>query len=158
NNAIGLRLGRIFSGQTGRELEIGEAPYKGLASFEEADAALFFGREHLVGELAARTVGAGLLAVVGASGSGKSSVIAAGLVPSLRAGLLPGRGRWRAATIRPGDHPLAELATADPAADDERFVLVVDQFEELFTLCRDEDERAAFADRLCGLAADPDRY
>ena len=55
----------------------------------------FFGREQLVGELAARTVGAGLLAVVGASGSGKSSVIAAGLLPSLRAGLLPGSERWR---------------------------------------------------------------
>ena len=72
-----------------------ECPYKGLASFEEADASLFFGRERLVGELAARTVGVGMLGVVGASGSGKSSVIAAGLLPSLEAGLLPGSERWR---------------------------------------------------------------
>src|SRR4029450_8163656 len=108
-------------------------PYKGLASFEEEDARLYFGRERLVGELAARTVGAGLLAVVGASGSGKSSVIAAGLVPSLRAGLLPGSERGRGSPIRPGDQPVTELETAlagRPA--DERLVLVVDQFEEVF--------------------------
>ena len=91
------------------ETDAGECPYKGLASFEEEDARLFFGRERLVGELAARTVGAGLLAVVGASGSGKSSVIAAGLLPSLRAGLLPGSERWRSVVIRPGEHPLAAL-------------------------------------------------
>ena len=70
NNAIGLKLGRLYSGEANAELEQGEAPYKGLASFEESDAALFFGREQLIGELAARTVGSGLLAVVGASGAG----------------------------------------------------------------------------------------
>jgi len=158
NNAIGLKLGRLYSEEAKIELEHGQAPYKGLASFEESDAALFFGREQLVGELAARTVGAGLLAVVGASGSGKSSVIAAGLLPSLGAGLLPGSERWKTVSMRPGERPLAELATVDAGTVDERLVLVVDQFEEVFTLCHDEDERTGFVDRLVGLASDPERF
>jgi ABC-type dipeptide/oligopeptide/nickel transport system ATPase subunit len=70
-----------------------ECPYKGLAAFEVDDAAYFFGRERLVGELSARTVGVGMLGVVGPSGSGKSSAVLAGLVPSLAAGLLPGSER-----------------------------------------------------------------
>lgn len=155
NNVIGLKLGRLYSAEPGVvDLEPGEAPYKGLASFEEHDAALFFGREQLVGELAARTVAAGLLAVVGASGSGKSSVIAAGLLPSLRAGLLPGSERWQAVSIRPGEHPLATLPAL---GGDDRLVLVVDQFEELFTICTDESERAAFVAGLVELARQPER-
>src|SRR5262245_56145508 len=157
NNVIGLKLARLFSVD---EVEVATyaCPYKGLASFEEADARFFFGRERLVGELAARTVGAGLLAVVGSSGSGKSSVVAAGLVPSLRAGLLPGSERWRTITLRPGDHPLVELAQADAnAAGEGRLVLVIDQFEEVFTACSDEEERAAFVGELVKRAADPDR-
>ena len=87
----------------------GVCPYKGLAQFEADDSRSFFGRERLVGELAARTVAAGFLCVVGASGSGKSSAIAAGLLPSLDAGLLPGSERWTHLSMRPGEHPLAEL-------------------------------------------------
>ena len=154
NNVIGLKLGRLYGADQSVELAVGEAPYKGLAAFEEADASLFFGREQLVGELAARTVGTGLLAVVGASGSGKSSVIAAGLVPSLRAGLLPGSEHWRATIVRPGEHPQAELPEIDGK---ERLVLVVDQFEEVFTLCADEAEREAFVRRLVEIADDPER-
>jgi WD40 repeat protein/class 3 adenylate cyclase len=161
NNVIGLKLGRIYGGE-GQITTDAECPYKGLASFEEADAAYFFGRERLVGELAARTVQVGLLGLVGASGSGKSSVVAAGLFPSLRAGLLPGSERWRSVAMRPGIHPMAELAGAlshvaptpsegdaleaaiDAVGDDGRLVISVDQFEEAFTLCDDEDERDAF--------------
>ncbi|HET7429326.1 MAG TPA: hypothetical protein VFJ66_07725, partial [Gaiellales bacterium] len=119
----------------------------------------FFGREQLVGELAARTVGAGVLAVVGASGSGKSSVLAAGLVPSLRAGLLPGSDRWHIASMRPGDHPAAELDVVldEPRDPDGRLVLVVDQFEELFSSAVAEPERSACVDALTSLAADPER-
>src|SRR5678815_457518 len=81
NNVIGLKLARLYGvEETSVEPDAGMCPYKGLASFEQEDAGLFFGRERLVGELAARTVGTGLLSVVGASGSGKSSVIAAGLL------------------------------------------------------------------------------
>ena len=69
-------------------------PFKGLASFEVADAPYFFGRERLVAELVARLVGAPLLGVVGPSGSGKSSVVRAGLLPALAGGVLPGSEDW----------------------------------------------------------------
>jgi len=165
NNVIGLKLGRLYSVE-GRDFPPVEAcPYKGLAQFEAEDSAYFFGRERFVGELAARTVQVGLLGVVGASGSGKSSVIAAGLLPSLRAGLLPGSEQWEQASIRPGEHPMDELRAAfgteveDPLAEaieamppDRRLVLVVDQFEETFTICPTEEERAAFIDALVGTA------
>src|SRR5579884_1441277 len=152
NNVIGLKLARLYAAEPGTETAEGVCPYKGLASFAAEDARLFFGRERLVGELAARTVGAGLLAVVGASGSGKSSAIAAGLVPSLAAGLLPGSARWRVESIRPGEHP-----RVPPLDASERNVLVVDQFEELFTVCNDEHERAAFVNALVDRARDPER-
>ena len=70
-------------------------PYMGLASFAAAQADLFFGRERLVAELVARLVGSPLLAVIGPSGSGKSSAVRAGLLPALAAGVLPGSERWR---------------------------------------------------------------
>jgi WD40 repeat protein/class 3 adenylate cyclase len=160
NNVIGLKLGRLYGGDHATvERSSSACPYKGLAPFEEGDAAVFFGRERLVGELAARTVGVGLLAVVGASGSGKSSVLAAGLLPSLQAGLLPGSDRWAAAVVRPGEHPLEELAALPAGIPDEegRLVLVVDQFEEVFTACQDEDERSRFVDSLLSAAGNPER-
>ena len=160
NNVIGLKLARFYGGEE-RPVEraAGECPYKGLASFEEEDARLFFGRERLVGELAARTVGAGLLAVLGASGSGKSSVIAAGLLPSLGAGLLPGSERWRSLVTRPGEHPLAALdaLSISDKDRDERLVLVIDQFEELFTTCHDEEERSRFVEQVVAIARDAER-
>ena len=157
STAIALKLGRIY-GEAAPEALDGACPYKGLAAFGEADAAYFYGRERLVGELAARTVGMGLLGVVGPSGSGKSSVVLAGLLPSLAAGLLPGSERWGHAILRPGEHPLAALEGALASCDrGTRLVLVVDQFEELFTTTTDEAERSAFIARLVELAADPER-
>ncbi|MEA2508548.1 MAG: hypothetical protein QOG21_630, partial [Actinomycetota bacterium] len=158
NNVIGLKLARLYGDSSSRDADGSICPYKGLASFGEADARFFFGRERLVGELAARTVAAGLLAVVGASGSGKSSAIGAGLLPSLRAGVLPGSTRWRPFVMRPGEHPLADLDRVELSSNgDERLVLVVDQFEEVFTTCQDESERVGFVDRLVALATDPDQ-
>ena len=120
-------------------------PYKGLATFDAADAEYFFGRERLVAELVARLVGAPLLAVVGPSGSGKSSVLRAGLLPALAGGVLPGSDGWTQALIRPGERPLRELGRATRRlAREWRRVLAVDQFEELFTACPDETERAEF--------------
>ena len=87
-------------------------PFKGLASFDIEDADYFFGRERLVAELVARVTGARLTGIVGASGSGKSSVLRAGLLAALAAGVLPGSERWPIAVMRPGEHPLAELETA----------------------------------------------
>ena len=73
-------------------------PYKGLASFDEVDADYYFGRDRLIAELVARLVGNGFLGFVGASGSGKSSALRAGLLPALAGGVLPGSDRWM-----PGD-------------------------------------------------------
>ncbi|MCP9952650.1 hypothetical protein LUX33_32270 [Actinomadura madurae] len=148
-----------------------ECPYPGLAAFQERDARWFFGRDVLVGRLADRLReqdGRGLSAVFGASGSGKSSLVRAGLIPALPDG-------WRPALLTPGAHPLAAVAAAvtavtggeadvlrkalgeDPGAlgahaagwlarrpDGTRLLIVVDQFEEVFTLCADAAERAAF--------------
>jgi WD40 repeat protein/tRNA A-37 threonylcarbamoyl transferase component Bud32 len=146
----------------------GIRPFKGLASFEPVDADYFFGRERLVAELVARLVGAGFLGIVGPSGSGKSSVLRAGLLPALAGGVLPGSEGWRRLLLRPGERPLDELrrvlvsGAKDPLAEaldalpaNGRLLLAVDQLEELFTACRSDDERAAFADALVRAAADP---
>jgi DNA-binding SARP family transcriptional activator len=91
-------------------------PYKGLRAFGEADSADFFGRDALVGRLVARLEEVAhadrLLAVVGPSGSGKSSVVRAGLIPALRAGVAADGGPWRIATMVPGVAPFRELAAA----------------------------------------------
>jgi AAA ATPase domain len=159
NNAIELRLRRIYAPALTTDEVGGECPYMGLAAFGAEQADRFFGRERLVGELAARTVATGLLALVGPSGSGKSSLVSAGLLPSLAAGLLPGSRRWDAVVIRPGTRPMMAFPTdALSRADSERrLVLAVDQFEEVFTLCADETERAVFLEALGEAAADPDR-
>lgn len=133
-------------------------PFKGLASYEVGDAEYFFGRERLVAELVARLVGAPLLAVVGPSGSGKSSVMRAGLLPALAGGVLPGSEDWGQVLLRPGGHPVRELAAARAGHDGERrVVLAVDQFEETFTVCADESQRAEFVSELVHAAQDPAR-
>jgi WD40 repeat protein/class 3 adenylate cyclase len=162
DNVIAAHLRRIYdAGRAPEDSPAGavaaraaeSCPYKGLGAFDEMDSSYFFGREQLIGELAAKTVGTGLLGVVGPSGSGKSSVVLAGLVPSLEAGLLPGSQRWEHAVIRPGRHPLAALeeVVGLPQPERGRLVLVVDQFEEVFTTS-DPGERAAFIRRLVELA------
>ncbi|HEX5589472.1 MAG TPA: LuxR C-terminal-related transcriptional regulator [Candidatus Limnocylindrales bacterium] len=153
-------------------------PFKGLASYEAVDARYFFGREPVVAALVAKLVGAGMLGLVGPSGSGKSSVLRAGLLPALADGVLPGSDRWTVGTLRPGATPSAELRAAIAAAlrragldppesgtvSDAldrlpvgvRLVVVADQFEELFTVCADEEERAAFVAELVRLSRDAD--
>jgi DNA-binding SARP family transcriptional activator/WD40 repeat protein len=133
-------------------------PYKGLAAFDIDDAQYFFGREQLVAELVARLVGAPLLGVVGASGSGKSSALRAGLLHALAGGVLPGSDGWSRALLRPGEHPMRELQRAVAnVGDGHRTLLVVDQFEELFTACRDEQQRGEFVAELVRAARDSDR-
>ena len=147
----------------------GICPFKGLASFEQVDADYFFGRERLVAELVARLVGAGFLGIVGPSGSGKSSVLRAGLLPAIAGGVLPGSEGWRRLLLRPGERPLEELrrvlgsGAKDPLAEaldslpaNGRLLLAVDQLEEVFTACRSDAERAAFVDTLARATADPD--
>jgi WD40 repeat protein/O-acetyl-ADP-ribose deacetylase (regulator of RNase III) len=160
-------------------------PYRGLFAFQEEHAPMFFGREELTRQLLDRLrdtlwTGQGyrLLAIIGPSGSGKSSLARAGLVAALRNGALPGSENWRLADCRPGDDPLDSLSAALYRAgviglreaddlrrgmlDSERalhyvtyetspeaqLVLLVDQFEEIFALCRDVAVRQAFIDNL----------
>ena len=128
-------------------------PYKGLAPYDRADSAFFFGRERLVAEMVARLVGARLLGIVGPSGGGKSSALRAGLLPELACGVLPGTEDWAYALLRPGEHPLRSLEAATATtAPHRRLLIAVDQFDEAFTLCADEAERAAFVDALVGSA------
>jgi WD40 repeat protein len=156
-------------------------PYRGLASFQPEDAGWFYGRERLTEVLIAHLAGqldsGGLLVAVGPSGSGKSSLLRAGMIPALRSGALaaPGADAWPVALFTPGSRPVHALAAqlapltgadaaimasgllADPGLGAEllrqrRVVLVVDQFEEVFAACQDEAERRSFIAAL-GAAA-----
>lgn len=139
----------------------GIAPYKGLLFFEESDSDLFFGRETLTTHLADRVADLAIdsssrfLAVVGASGSGKSSLVRAGLAVALR------HAGWDVCIFTPGTDPLKalemQLEFDQERAGSERLLILVDQFEETFTLCRDESARVLFIDRLLGLAQEPSR-
>lgn len=161
-------------------------PYKGLEAFEEADAADFHGRDDLVAGILKRFHAAGvrsrLVLVVGGSGTGKSSVVRAGVLPHLRAGVVPGSGRWLITTCTPGANPFQRLADAltrvsvnhaVEAADldrpggidacaalvagDDEVLLLIDQLEELFTLAEPVVQRR-FLDGLAGaLTAAPSR-
>jgi signal transduction histidine kinase len=162
-------------------------PYRGLLAFREQDALFFFGREVLTERLLEAVQGPSpAVAVVGPSGSGKSSVVSAGLLPRLRQA--PSANEWIIVRLRPGEKPFEELANAllpplepemtrtdrlievpklrnalregrvtlsrvaatileqSPGAG--RLLLVIDQFEELYTLCSDMDTRHAFLDCL----------
>src|SRR5215217_3673125 len=158
-SVVELQSARERAGLVARDVDDDRAPmvcpYKGLAPFDADDAEYFFGRERLVAELVARLVGAPLLAIVGPSGSGKSSVMRAGLLPALAGGVLPASENWTQAVIRPGEQPVRELRRATRRLSREwHRVLAVDQFEELFTACQDEAERAEFADSLVRAARD----
>jgi hypothetical protein len=135
------------------ELQASEfCPYKNLQAFTEQDRDYFFGRAAVVENLLKKLrSNPGLLAVIGASGSGKSSLVQAGLLPRLRQGAIPGSETWGFLIARPGSAPLEALTRAGlPAKADlseaiatwltqnpgyTRLVLVLDQFEEIFTTC-----------------------
>jgi class 3 adenylate cyclase/WD40 repeat protein len=119
-----------------------ECPYRGLLAFEADDRHLFFGREEVVAEALTRVASGRLLAVVGASGSGKSSILRAGLLAAVQAGELDGARTGR--VITPGAEPPLTLD------DDPGEMLVVDQFEELYTQCRDPEHRSRFIGALLG--------
>lgn len=168
----------------------GFPPYKGLYFFDEVDADLFFGREELTASLVERLMsgleaGHRFLAIIGASGSGKSSVARAGMIPSLR--WQQSSAGWPIFTLTPTTHPLEALAeiiqansrsrqtnnkltedlskntqtldlfleSAAKSAGTSHALLVVDQFEELFTLCRNETEQFTFIKNLLTAAFPP---
>ena len=155
--------------------DLAAAPYPGLAAFQRGDGERFFGREDLANDLVRRLSQQRFLAVFGASGSGKSSLLRAGLLPRLDTDAQSST----ALLFTPGPHPLEECAITlateagttagrlctelaqDPAnlhrlirqilagrPSTAEVILVVDQFEEIFTLCRSEEERASFVSAL----------
>lgn len=88
-------------------------PFPGLRSFEPEEDHLFFGREHRVDELLEKLASHRFIAVIGASGTGKSSLVKAGLIPSLRSGMMTSAGsNWRIAVCTPGADPIGNLATS----------------------------------------------
>ncbi len=122
----------------------GACPYRGLMAFGAEDDDLFFGREDIVASILERLLESGFMAVVGPSGSGKSSVVRAGVVPALR------RARkGRVVVLTPGPDPVAELRRALAGGSPE--LVVVDQLEEAFALCPDEASRERFFDGLLDL-------
>jgi WD40 repeat protein/DNA-binding SARP family transcriptional activator len=139
-----------------REPRAAVCPFKGLASFDRADADYFCGRELVIANLVTRLATNTLVGLIGPSGIGKSSVLRAGVLPALQGGVLPGSDRWPQFVFRPGAHPCDELRPA-LGAEGERIVLAVDQFEEVFTVCSDDAERSAFIDELVRAAAEVDR-
>ncbi|MEU4598196.1 NACHT and WD repeat domain-containing protein [Nocardia sp. NPDC023988] len=116
-------------------------PYPGLRAYRPEEHTLFFGREQATADFAALVRDTtGIVVLIGASGAGKSSLLAAGLRPAIE---------LSAVTITPGETPATAL---DAALGEDPAVLIVDQFEELFTLCEDEAERSAFLTSLTELA------
>lgn len=136
--------------------EAAKPPYLGLARFDADDYECFFGRDRLVDQLVELVGSKYVTVVAGPSGSGKSSLLRAGLIHRLRQAE-PRQARPAAIRIlTPGPHPARTHAgILDPRATRAGTVMVVDQFEEVFTLCTDRAERARFLDLLC-TAARPD--
>jgi formylglycine-generating enzyme required for sulfatase activity len=170
-----------FDATTQPEIPDSRCPYIGLESFNDDNKHLFYGRDLLIRELLDQVLVSRLVTAVGPSGSGKSSVVLAGLLPRLEDGALPGSDEWHYyPTIVPSAAPLTQLAKllepdgADSAEwipdnydaflrDTEHLtklvqanssdtaVITIDQFEETFTLCHDDRERDAFIDNLLDL-------
>lgn len=138
------------------EEDVAASPYKGLARFEPDDRDNFFGRAELVAELAAAIARHRIVALVGGSGSGKSSLLRAGLVPALRNEEDPRRRPAVVRVITPSDRPDPSLLASDAAHEGDTIVLI-DQFEELFTLCHDHCARARFVDALLAARAPESR-
>lgn len=163
-------------------------PYKGLIAFSEADELTFYGRETITHHLLGRMAEEGndrFLAIVGPSGSGKSSLVSAGLVPAFRRGALPGSEKWFIVNVVLGTHPLEDLEAAllriavDPpesimdalVADEQglawaaksilpqdgnsELVLIFDQFEDLFIRGANSADIAFFINSLCAAVNDP---
>ncbi|MDX3727470.1 nSTAND1 domain-containing NTPase [Streptomyces caniscabiei] len=130
-------------------------PYRGLVRFEPDDRELFFGRDRLIDELSELGCASPFAVVFGASGSGKSSLLRAGLIPLLRERIAQQGRRAVLRIFTPGARPAATYGhLLAPKADDPESWVVVDQFEEVFTLCRERAERDRFLDLLLD-ARDP---
>lgn len=147
-------------------LDTANNPWMGLNAYSSEQAPLFFGRERCISEIIDRIVCGerpGLVAVVGASGTGKSSVVKAGVLPRLEdppLELAETIGSWTVARLpRLGPEPVGLLKEArvrlEGAATETRTLLFIDQFEELYTHCRDREQRTAFLEELRQLIDGP---
>jgi uncharacterized protein YjbI with pentapeptide repeats len=166
---------RLVSSPTWQSLGKIRSPYKGLEAFTQADAGNFYGREEMIERYAKLVAAAPLVPIIGASGSGKSSLVQAGLIPFLKQ---DSASDWQILTMRPGRNPFDALAKAifnaeradlqtieldvDLASDchlltqklaqiripQHRILLFIDQFEELFTQSDDEAARQVFLQSL----------
>ncbi|MCG8419618.1 MAG: protein kinase [Proteobacteria bacterium] len=183
-------LDRLTPGRGGLVLGGDESPFTGLAAFQESESDRFFGRNREIASVVAQLRNQPLVTLVGPSGSGKSSLIRAGVIPGLKRS---GEG-WHSLVVRPGRHPLDALATmlsdlhdetmstggspdeaGDPPSGERlrdqpgllgqilrararrkqgKIIVLVDQFEELYTLGADAGERTAFVTCLEGAADD----
>ncbi|HHP7244649.1 MAG TPA: caspase family protein [Elainellaceae cyanobacterium] len=115
-------------------------PYKGLSAFEQGDRDYFYGRKKAVREVINRLGGeTRFLAVIGPSGCGKSSLVKAGLLPELENDVLPGSSQWVVETFTPGEYPLMKLEEVLHRHQQSQspLLMVIDQFEEIFTLCKE---------------------
>ena len=123
-----------------------ENPYLGLYAFEAEQEKYFCGREEAVKILITHLTNSRFIPVIGYSGSGKSSLIKAGLLPQLSRDRIPGSSHWPVESFTPGKHPLGKLVDILARYRDQNqpFVIFIDQFEEVFTLCEDESERRSF--------------
>jgi WD40 repeat protein len=131
-------------------------PYRGLNPFTEAQAKFFFGRKQEVDRLVNKLrLDPRLLLILGPSGSGRSSIVQAGLIPQLRSGVLPGSDRWHIMLTRPADNPFQQLTIQGLATESKnlteavrawlsqhpeyaQIVVILDQFEELLVNCPEE--------------------
>jgi hypothetical protein len=193
-------------GRTGRSGSLLRGPYRRLRAFEESDREYFLARDDAITEVLRRLsdTGSGIVVVSGVSGTGKSSLLRAGMLPRLRSNGLAGAPEarsWPCLLFTPGTAPLDELAAqvaalagsdvagarrslaaaperfgllarravlararrlaeragrGAPVASRQRLLLVIDQFEQLFTRCPDESERRAFITALHSAAVPPD--
>ena len=128
-------------------------PYKGLHAFGQEDAGDFFGRTEFVNQVIDRLQQDAFLAIVGPSGSGKSSAVRAGVIPTLRNGAMDGPETGSIAIMTPGSQPLAALDALLADLDlTQPALLFIDQLEELYTLTDDTDVHARFLHHLVATA------
>lgn len=149
-----------------------DPPYPGMRSYREDESSIFFGRSREIEDLTNLLRKQRFLVLIGPSGSGKSSLVRAGLIPALRKSTAFGQGKWLIRDFRPGENPLTALTNAldgDPTSpsttiqsllatipDAQRLLLFVDQFEELFTVAKAETRD--FQNILVKLAEEPSTY